>query len=58
MSVEQIKDEIRDLSAAELDQVAAFILQLRRSTDLDRKRELAEMIDDPEVTQWKHLDSQ
>lgn len=52
MSVDQIKEGIRELSAAQLDQVAALILQLRRANNPDRKDELAEMIDDQDVVPW------
>ena len=57
MSVDQIKEGIRELSPTELDQVAALILQLRRSNDPERKRELAEMIDDTDVVPWKNSPS-
>jgi hypothetical protein len=57
MSVDQIKDGIRELSPSELDQVAALILQLRRSNDPERKSELAKMIDDTDVVPWKAASS-
>ena len=58
MSVDQIKDGIRELSPAELDQVAALILQLRRSNDPERKGDLAGMIDDQDVVPWKRDSSE
>jgi hypothetical protein len=50
MSVNEIKDEIRALPPEELDQVAALILDLRRSNDPKQKSQLTEMIDDLTVT--------
>jgi hypothetical protein len=52
MSIQQLKDEIKGLGPVELDQVAALILQLRRANDPERKKELSEMIDDPNTTAW------
>ena len=52
MSVDEIKQQIKELPPAELDQVAAFILQLRRSNDPERKEEIAAMIADPDVVSW------
>jgi hypothetical protein len=52
MTIEQLKEQIRDLQPSELDQVAAYILQLRRSKDPGRKTELAAMIDDPDMIPW------
>jgi len=57
MSIDQIKDEIKDLPPEELDQVAALILQIRRETDPDRKTRLSEMIDDEDVVAWKSATS-
>lgn len=53
MGIQQLKNEIKELGPVELDQVAALILQLRRSNDPERTRKLAEMIDDPDVIAWK-----
>ena len=53
MSIHQLKEEIKELGPVELDQVAALILQLRRSNNPERKKELAEMIDDPNTVVWK-----
>ena len=55
MSIEQIKQQIKELPQAELDQVAAFILQLRRSKDPGRKEEIAAMIADPDVVPWSQV---
>lgn len=52
MSIEQIKESIRELDPFELDQVAALILQIRRTNDPERKKELSEMIDDQNVIPW------
>lgn len=52
MSIEQIKESIRELDPPELDQVAALILQIRRANDPERKKELSEMIDDQDVIPW------
>ena len=52
MSIEQIKESIRELDPSELDQVAALILQIRRANDPERKKELSQMIDDQEVIPW------
>ena len=52
MSIEQIKESIRGLEPSELDQVAALILQIRRTNDPERKKELSEMIEDQDVIPW------
>lgn len=52
MSIEQIKEQIRGLPPNEIDQVAAFILELRRSKNPERKKEIAAMIDDPDLVPW------
>ncbi|MDA0348843.1 MAG: hypothetical protein O3C43_15320 [Verrucomicrobia bacterium] len=52
MSIEQIKEKIRELDPSELDQVAALILQIRRTNDPERKKELSQMIDDKDVIPW------
>ncbi len=40
------------MELADLDQVAALILQLRRAKDTERSKELAQMIDDKDVVSW------
>jgi hypothetical protein len=59
MSIEQIKESIKELDPSELDQVAALILQIRRANDPERKKELSQMIDDKDVVSreigWENL---
>ncbi len=52
MSIDQIKESIRELDSSELDQVAALILQIRRTNDSERRQELSEMIEDQDVIPW------
>lgn len=52
MSIDEIKENIREMELADLDQVAALILQLRRAKDTERSKELAQMIDDKDVVSW------
>jgi len=57
MSLVEIKDELKTLEDAQLDEVAALILQLRRSRDPDRKDQLADLIDGEDFTPWQPGDS-
>ncbi|WP_309398425.1 hypothetical protein [Cerasicoccus maritimus] len=52
MSLVEIKEEIKALQAADLDEVAALILQLRRARDPERKDQLAELIDGEDFVRW------
>ena len=56
MSVTEIKNELKVLPPEELDQIAALILQLRRSHDPDRALQVGSMIDDPDVVELDTLD--
>ena len=56
MSVAEIKKEIKSLEVSELDEVAALILQLRRGKDLERKRQLTDLIDSDDWVAWKKED--
>lgn len=53
MSVTEIKEELKTLQDTELDEVAAQILQLRRSRNPDRKKDLADLLDSPDWVEWK-----
>lgn len=53
MSVTEIKEEIKSLEASDLDEVAALILQLRRSKDPERKKQLTDLIDSSDWVVWK-----
>ena len=55
MTVEEVKDELRHMDAPVLQELTAFILQLRRSQDPDRKRKVAEVLDSPD-TKWLSLE--
>lgn len=55
MTVEEVKDELRHMDAPVLQELTAFILQLRRSQDPDRKQQVAEALDSPN-TKWLSLD--
>ena len=55
MTVEEVKDELRHMDAPVLQELTAFILQLRRSQDPDRKQKVAEALDSPD-TKWLSLD--
>ena len=49
MTVEQIKNELRNLEAPILKELAAFILQLRRSMDPERKANIADILDSKDI---------
>lgn len=53
MSVAEIKNELKNLDTSEVDEVAAFILQMRRAKDPARKSQLADMIDNSEWVERK-----
>lgn len=53
MSIAEIKEEIKNLEAPELDELAALILQIRRSKDSERKDRVAELIDGDDWIPWK-----
>lgn len=52
MSVAEIKKEIKELQPSEIDEVAAFILQIRRANDPERKEELSKLIDGDDWVEW------
>lgn len=53
MSVAEIKEEIKNLEAPQLDELAALILQIRRSKDPERKDQISEFIDGEDWIAWK-----
>ena len=55
MTVEEVKNELRNMDPPVLQELTAFILQLRRSQDPDRKGKVAEILDSPD-TKWLSLD--
>lgn len=55
MTIEEIKNELKAMNASELRELSAFILQLRRSLDPDRKRKVSEILDSPD-TKWLSLE--
>ncbi|MCC5842605.1 MAG: hypothetical protein JJT96_20985 [Opitutales bacterium] len=55
MSVEQIKAEIQSLETDDLQDLASFVLQLRRERDPRRPDEIAGKIDRPQK-QWVSLE--
>ena len=56
MSIVEIKEEIKSLEVADLDEVAALILQLRRGKDPERKKQLTDLIDSDDWVAWKKDD--
>ncbi len=53
MSIAEIKNELKSMEDAQLDEVASLILQLRRARDPRRKDELADLIDGNDWVVWK-----
>ena len=53
MSVAEIKEEMKNLEAPQLDELAALILQIRRSKDPERKEQISELIDGDDWIAWK-----
>jgi hypothetical protein len=53
MGVAEIKEEIKNLEASQLDELAALILQIRRSKDPERKDQVSELIDGDDWIAWK-----
>jgi len=53
MSIAEIKNELKSMEDAQLDEVASLILQLRRSRDPRRKDELTDLIDGDDWVEWK-----
>ena len=53
MSIVEIKEEIKNMEDAELDEVAALILQVRRIKDPNRKENLANLIDGGDWVEWE-----
>jgi len=47
MTVEEVKNELRQIEAPVLQEISTYILQLRRSLDPDRKKKLASRLDSP-----------
>lgn len=56
MSVEQIKAEIQALETSDLQELASFLLRLRRERDPGRADEIAAKIDRPKK-QWVSLEA-
>ena len=55
MTVEEVKDEIRNMEAPVLQELTSFILQLRRQQDPERKKKITEVLDSPD-SNWVSLD--
>lgn len=55
MSVDQIKAEIQTMETPELQELASFLLRVRRERDPDRMDEIADKIDRPK-NEWVSLD--
>ena len=56
MSVAQVKDEIAKLESKERDQLIAYLVGLRERESESFRKEVTEMIDDRERSNWKSLD--
>ena len=53
MSVAEIKEEMKNLEVPQLDELAALILQIRRSKDPERKDQVSKLIDGNDWIAWK-----
>jgi len=53
MSVAEIKEEIKKMEAPQLDELAALILQIRRSKDPERQDQVSALIDGDDWIPWK-----
>lgn len=52
MSLAQIKEEISVLTRQELDEVTAYLFQLRHRVDADYQQALDSRLDDTDKTHW------
>ena len=55
MTVEEVKNELRQMEAPVLQEISTYILQLRRSLDPDRKKKVASRLDSPK-SKWLTID--
>ena len=55
MTVDEVKKELRNMDAPVLQELSAFILQLRRSQDPDRKKRATQILDSPD-TKWLSME--
>lgn len=55
MTVDEVKAELRNMDAPVLKELSAFILQLRRSQDPDRKERVSQILDSPD-TKWLSIE--
>ena len=53
MGVAEIKEEIKNMEAPQLDELAALILQIRRSKDPERQDQVSALIDGDDWIPWK-----
>ena len=55
MTVEEVKNELRNIDAPGLQELSAYILQLRLSQDQERNHNVSEILDSPD-TKWLSLE--
>jgi hypothetical protein len=57
MSLEQIKSEMAELSPAQQDHLAAYLVHLRHQHDAATRREITERIDNRDPKHWLTVDA-
>ncbi len=55
MTVDEVKKELKNMDAPVLEELSAFILQLRRSLDPERKKNVSQILDSAD-TKWLSLE--
>lgn len=55
MSVQEIKNELKQMDESTLRELSAYIFQLRRSQDPERKRKISEKLNSPKA-KWLTLE--
>lgn len=55
MTVDEVKKELKNMDAPVLEELSAFILQLRRSLDPERKKNVSQILDSAD-TKWLTLE--
>ena len=55
MTVDEVKEELRNMDPPVLQELSAFILQLRRSQDTDRKKNVSQILDSQD-TKWLSIE--
>jgi hypothetical protein len=55
MTVQEVKDELKDMEPPVLQEILSFILQLKRQQDPERKNRISSVLDSPN-SKWLSLD--